>query len=154
MRMPRREIIRVFEFDEIKEDCAYNGITFKPYQLQAIQQFNSKNNHKYFTLTHKGVKFNNYVGVIQIGNLTVEILPKADRQLNTQIINIIKNHHKNDREVAKVITLVKAGGGIEYAKKTMNRYHNDAVKILSQFENNDAKKSLILLLDFVVNRKK
>ena len=89
--MPRREIIRVFEFDEIKEDCAYNGITFKPYQLQAIQQFNSKNNHKYFTLTHKGVKFNNYVGVIQIGDLTIEILPKADRQLNINSSEEVKN---------------------------------------------------------------
>ena len=36
----------------------------------------------------------------------------------------------------------------------MTQYHNSALKILNQFDNNDAKKSLVLLLDFVVNRKK
>ena len=56
--------------------------------------------------------------------------------------------------MAEVITIVKKSGGIEYANKIMTQYHNEALKILDQFDNNDAKKSLILLLDFVVKRKK
>jgi len=94
--MPDREIIRVFEYDEIKEERLYNGVKFKHSQLQAIQQFNSKNNHKYFTLTHKGVRFNNFVGVVQIGSLTIEILPKADRGLN---INSTENEKNAWRDI-------------------------------------------------------
>ena len=36
----------------------------------------------------------------------------------------------------------------------MHNYHNSAIEILNQFEDNEAKNALILLLDFVVNRKK
>ena len=70
------------------------------------------------------------------------------------IINIIKNHHKDDKKVAEVIALVKENGGLEYAEKTMHNYHNAAVELLNQFNNNEAKNSLLLLLDFVINRKK
>ena len=84
----------------------------------------------------------------------IYILNTADNQLKNHIINIIKNYHKDDAKVAEVITLVKKYGGLKYAEKLMNYYHNDAIKILSQFEDNDAKESLKLLLDYVVNRKK
>jgi len=70
------------------------------------------------------------------------------------IINIIKNHHKNDKKVVEVIALVKRNGGLEYAEKAMHNYHNTAIAILNQFQDNEAKNALILLLDFVVNRKK
>ena len=42
--------------------------------------FNDNNNNKYFTVIRDGVKFSQYVGVIQAGNLTIEILPKADKE--------------------------------------------------------------------------
>jgi len=70
------------------------------------------------------------------------------------IINIIKNHNKNEKKVAEVILLVKENGGLDYATKIMLRYYNEALDILEEFEDNEAKKSLKLLLDYVVNRKK
>ena len=81
-------------------------------------------------------------------------LNTADKKTKRYIINIIKNHHKDDNKVAEVITLVKENGGLEYAKQIMKNYHNDALSVLDQFDNNKAKEALILLLDFVVNRKK
>ena len=81
-------------------------------------------------------------------------LNSVNHQLKKHIINIIKNHHKDDKKVAEVIKLVKEKGGLKYAKKIMNDYHKDAINILNDFENNTANKSLKLLLDYVVNRKK
>ncbi len=81
-------------------------------------------------------------------------LNTVDKKLKNKIINIVKNHHKDDKKVAEVISIVKEKGGLEYAEKVMHNYHNDALNILKPFHENDAKKSLQLLLDYVVNRKK
>lgn len=81
-------------------------------------------------------------------------LNTVEKKLKKYIINIIKNHHKNDAKVEEVISLVKQNGGLEYAEIIMRNYHNDALEILANFKDNDAKKSLQLLLDYVITRKK
>ncbi len=81
-------------------------------------------------------------------------LNTAEKNLKKHIINIVKNHNKNDTKVEEVISLVKQNGGLKYAEKIMHNYHNDALEILANFKDNDAKKSLQLLLNYVVNRKK
>jgi len=50
------------------------------HQLARLYDFNDRNGNIYFTGIRDGIRFNNYVGVIQIGGLTIEILPKADRK--------------------------------------------------------------------------
>ena len=52
---------------------------FTKKHLKALITFNDKNDNKYFKVIRDGVKFTHYVGVIQAGNLTIEILPKADK---------------------------------------------------------------------------
>jgi octaprenyl-diphosphate synthase len=81
-------------------------------------------------------------------------LNTVDKKLKNYIINIVKNHHKDDKKVAEVIALVKEKGGLEYAEKIMHDYHKSALDILTTFKENPARKSLTLLLDYVVNRKK
>jgi octaprenyl-diphosphate synthase len=75
-------------------------------------------------------------------------------KLKKHIINIIKNHNNNDEKVAEVIKIVKENGGVEYAKNRMNSFHNEAINILHDFKENDASKSLKLLLNYVIHRKK
>ena len=81
-------------------------------------------------------------------------LNTIEKKKKNYILNIIKNHNKDHNKISEVISIVKESGGIKYAKKIMTQYHNNALKILEQFDDNDAKKSLVLLLDFVVNREK
>ena len=81
-------------------------------------------------------------------------LNTVEKKQKNYIINIIKNHHKDDEKVAEVIALVKESGGLEYAKKRMYEYHNTALDLLNLFNENQAKESLILLLDYVVNSQK
>ncbi len=51
-------------------------VFFRRNHWEALGWYNSKHGSNFFTLLPKGVKFNQYVGVIQVGDLTIEVLPK------------------------------------------------------------------------------
>ena len=53
---------------------------FRECHFDAMVKFNELHQNKYFTIGHNGIVFKNYVGVIQVGGLTIEILPKADKK--------------------------------------------------------------------------
>ena len=81
-------------------------------------------------------------------------LNNISKKEKNNIIDIVKNHHENDKKVAELIELVKENGGLNYAENVMIEYRNEALEILNQFDDNEAKRSLELLLNYVVNRKK
>ncbi|MCF4101038.1 McrC family protein [Gillisia sp. M10.2A] len=65
--------IKVFEHQFLKL-----GDNFKKHHLEAFSKLNALHNDCYFDLRYNGLKFKNYVGVIQVDGLTIEILPKVD----------------------------------------------------------------------------
>tara|TARA_B110000467_G_scaffold19753_1_gene17350 strand:+ start:352 stop:1326 length:975 start_codon:yes stop_codon:yes gene_type:complete len=81
-------------------------------------------------------------------------LNNISKKEKNNIIDIVKNHHENDKKVAELIELVKENGGLNYAENVMIEYRNEALEILNQFDDNEARRSLELLLNYVVNRKK
>ncbi len=84
----------------------------------------------------------------------IHTLNKVDKKTKNKIINIIKNHNTDDEKVIEVINIVKQKGGLLYAEKMMRKYYEEALDLLSDIDENEAKKSLELLLDYVINRKK
>jgi 5-methylcytosine-specific restriction enzyme subunit McrC len=73
-------LIKVFEYEKLTLHEDWRGRKLKEAELNRLYEFNDKNDNNYFTGIRDGVKFKNYVGVIQIGGLTIEILPKADNK--------------------------------------------------------------------------
>jgi len=76
-------IIQVYEYSELKVDVDYGinkNIKFKEMHFQALAKYATENYPcPYFNLFHKRIRFCNYVGVIKIGDITIEVLPKCDR---------------------------------------------------------------------------
>ncbi|WCC45672.1 hypothetical protein PJW08_06435 [Tenacibaculum finnmarkense] len=52
---------------------------FNQQHLDALLKLNEYHNWKYFQAISKGIQFNQYVGIIQIDGLSIEIHPKADK---------------------------------------------------------------------------
>jgi octaprenyl-diphosphate synthase len=69
-------------------------------------------------------------------------------------INSIKNHNKNSARVQELIQWVKEKNGLEYAISVMQNYKNNALAILNQYPDSDYKKSLLLMVEYVIDRKK
>jgi len=68
-------VIEVFEHQRLK----VGDKGFKQSHLDALLKLNEYHDGNYFQPIVKGIKFNQYVGVIQIDGLIIEINPKADK---------------------------------------------------------------------------
>lgn len=97
--MNNKKFIQVFEYQKLRYDDS--GI-FRKHHFDAMVKFNELHQNKYFTIIHKGIRFGSYVGVIQIGGLTIEILPKADNNENVDK-NLWQNILLNMLKVCKHI---------------------------------------------------
>jgi len=80
-------------------------------------------------------------------------LNNVDRSTKRELIYIIKNQNKNPDKVNHVISVVKEYGGIAYAQNKMNAYRDEALSILSSFDNNEVKNALSELVRFTTDRK-
>ncbi|ADX66813.1 McrC family protein [Weeksella virosa] len=97
--MNHKKFIQVFEYQKLRYD---DSGAFRKHHFDAMVKFNELHQNKYFTIIHQGIRFDNYVGVIQIGGLTIEILPKADNNENTDK-NLWQNVLLNMLKVCKKI---------------------------------------------------
>ena len=51
---------------------------FDAQQLAALVRYNDRHGCAFFTVGHNRLHFGSFVGVIQVGGLAIEILPKLD----------------------------------------------------------------------------
>ncbi len=70
------------------------------------------------------------------------------------VINSIKNHNKDKKRVKEVIDFVKNQNGLTYAENKMVEFQNQALALLNDFPETEYKNSLILMVNYVIERKK
>jgi 5-methylcytosine-specific restriction enzyme subunit McrC len=83
------KIIRVFEYSRLSVN--EQGFTRPHFEL--LVRYNEQHGNKYFTVGNGRIYFKNYVGVIQAGNITIEILPKADNTTTETTAEINRWHN-------------------------------------------------------------
>jgi octaprenyl-diphosphate synthase len=80
-------------------------------------------------------------------------LNKIEAKKRRELIYIIKNENKDAKKVKIVIDAVTACGGIIYATEIMNKYRDEALEILNEFEDGEVKNALEQLVRYTTDRK-
>ena len=70
------------------------------------------------------------------------------------LINSVKNHNKNKKRVKEVIAFVKENGGIDYTIAKMIAYQTIALDNLNTYPDSPYKESLLIMVNYVIERKK
>ncbi len=79
MRLEKKHIV-VFEHQTVLLNQKFEGdVVFEQSDLEAFETFHG-NGVPYFKLIRNGIQFTEYVGAIKVGNMLVEVLPKADKR--------------------------------------------------------------------------
>lgn len=81
-------------------------------------------------------------------------LSKASPRDRRWIIKTVKSNNNNPEKVQLVIDFVMDSGGIEYATEKMHQYRAEALEILHNFEECEARNALEALVDYTIYRKK
>lgn len=97
MSLTRTHRIICYEHQVLKLD---EHPEFEFHHLEALQRFYGEKGTNYYSLINKGVKFNQYVGVLQVGKLVIEVLPKTD-------------HGKDDKWRELLIGMLRAVGTLK-----------------------------------------
>lgn len=67
--------------------------------------------------------------------------------------NTIKRYNTDQKRVKELISFVKSSGGLDYAISVMKDFQQKAKDILNEFPDSEARKSLHIMLDYVIERK-
>ncbi|MEN9441236.1 MAG: hypothetical protein RLZ33_1313 [Bacteroidota bacterium] len=81
-------------------------------------------------------------------------LNTAPIEVKKELINIVKNHNENPKKVQRAIELVHQHGGIAYAHKKMMELKEEAMNMLTDIPDSEAKRSIIGLVEYTTLREK
>ena len=82
----KQESIQVFEYQSIAWKGKYVKKAFTKEIFSAFEKYFQANEHTpFFEMIPYGVRFKQYVGAIQIGKHTIEVLPKAGKEGNEKV---------------------------------------------------------------------
>ena len=79
-------------------------------------------------------------------------LNEVDKIKRKWLINSIKKHNKDKSRIKEIISLVKETGGLDYAIEKMNYFHKIALDDLKLLPDNEFKKSLTEMINYVIHR--
>ncbi len=80
-------------------------------------------------------------------------LNNTDSATRRKIINIVKNNNNKKKKVDWVLEVVRETGGIRFATQKMYDFKKEALDILARCPDNEYRKGLADLVDYVTERK-
>ncbi len=82
--------------------------------------------------------------------IALQHTPESERQ---QLLDLYKNHTGKTNEIETIIHIITERNGISYTETLIDKKTNRCLDFVNKQENSDYKKSLLLLIQFIQNRK-
>ena len=82
----------------------------------------------------------------------IYVLNTCTEEEKKWLINSVKKYNKDKKRVKEVINFVKNHNGLEYATAKMKDFQQKALSLLDEFPASAYKESLILMVNYVINR--
>jgi octaprenyl-diphosphate synthase len=83
----------------------------------------------------------------------IHVLNTCTAKEKRWLINSIKNHNKDKKRVKEVISFVKNNNGLAYAEQKMLQFQQEALQLLKNYPDSPFKEALILMVNYVIERK-
>lgn len=84
----------------------------------------------------------------------IYVLNNSSKEIRAELINIVRRYNEDRTKVKRAMDLVISEGGIDYAYKRMIELTNEALALLEDIPDSEAKKSIIGLVEYTIKRKK
>ena len=101
------------------------------------------------TVPGLGLKIKEYELINLIFLIRLKVSSKSDKK---KMMQIVRNKKDDPESISWLMNKVLSLGGMEYARKAINKYENEALFYLDKFPESNSKKSLFDLVKFVVKR--
>ena len=83
----------------------------------------------------------------------IHVLNICTAKEKSWLINSVKNHNKDKKRVKEVISFVKNNNGLAYAEQKMLQFQQEALQLLVHYPDSPFKKALVLMVNYVIERK-
>ncbi len=110
-----------------------------------------------FDYQHTGIIGKPKYNDIQERKLTLPVIYSVNNSKfmdRKSIYSLFRKKSKSSADIKKIVDFVKNSGGVEYSVTKMNELKDKAVAILQEFPDTEARRALIQLAEYVVNRDK
>jgi octaprenyl-diphosphate synthase len=84
----------------------------------------------------------------------IHVMNNCTSKEKSWLINSIKNYNKDKKRVKEVIEFVKNNNGLNYAEQKMVQFQQEALQLIENYPQSDYKNSLIMMVNYVIDRKK
>jgi octaprenyl-diphosphate synthase len=84
----------------------------------------------------------------------IYVLKNSSNAVQKELKKIVRNHNEEASKIKRATELVIEHGGIHYSYEQMNKLAEEAKELLRSYPDNEAKASLIGLVDYTMNREK
>jgi len=84
----------------------------------------------------------------------IHVLNNCTAKEKSWLINSIRNHNKDKKRVKEVIAFVKDHNGLAYAEMKMMEFKEKALSLIAKYPQSLYKDALVLMVNYVIERKK